>query len=108
MRWFVIQLALAEDAIDPDTVPNLDIFSVYRLYAVAGLDQGRIMHALRLGFFSEELAAAAVASYLSAYYDEADHQTRQRRRTRSICRSAGRGTQGCRCNRTTCRDRDHQ
>ncbi len=70
MRWFVIQLASAEDAIDPDTVPNLDIFSVYRLYAVAGLDQGRIMHALRLGFFSEEIAAAAVASYLSAYYDK--------------------------------------
>jgi hypothetical protein len=70
MRWFVIQLAVAEDAIDPDTVPNLDIFSVYRLYAVAGFDQGRIMHALRLGFFSEELAAAAVASYLSAYYDK--------------------------------------
>jgi hypothetical protein len=70
MRWFVIQLALAEDAIDPDTVPNLDIFSVYRLYAVAGLDQGRIMHALRLGFFSEEIAAAAVASYLSAYYEK--------------------------------------
>jgi hypothetical protein len=70
MRWFVIQLALVEDAIDPDTVPNLDIFSVYRLYAVAGLDQGRIMHALRLGFFSEELAAAAVASYLSAYYEK--------------------------------------
>jgi hypothetical protein len=70
MHWFVIQLALAEDAIDPDTVPNLDIFSVYRLYAVTGLDQGRIMHALRLGFFSEEIAAAAVASYLSAYYDK--------------------------------------
>ena len=70
MRWFVIQLAFTEDAIDPDTVPNLDIFSVYRLYAVAGLDQGRIMHALRLGFFGEELAAAAVASYLSAYYEK--------------------------------------
>jgi hypothetical protein len=70
MRWFVIQLALTEDAIDPDTVPNLDIFGAYRLYAVAGLDQGRIMHALRLGFFGEELAAAAVASYLSAYYEQ--------------------------------------
>ena len=70
MRWYVIQLALAEEAIDPDTVPNLDIFSVYRLYAVAGLDQGRIMHALRLGFFGEERAAAAVASYLGDYYDK--------------------------------------
>jgi hypothetical protein len=69
-HWFVIQLALAEDAFDPDAVPNLDIFSVYRLYSVAGIDQGRIVHALRLGFFSEEGAAGAVASYLAAYYDK--------------------------------------
>jgi hypothetical protein len=69
-RWFVIQLSLADEAFDPDTVPNLDIFGVYRLYSVAGLDQGRIMHALRLGFFSAEPAARAVASYLAAYYDK--------------------------------------
>jgi hypothetical protein len=69
-RWFVIQLSLAEDAYDPDTVPNLDIFSVYRLYSVAGIDQGRIVHALRLGFFTEEIAAGAVASYLAAFYDK--------------------------------------
>ena len=69
-RWFVIQLSVAEDAFDPDTVPNLDIFSVYRLYSVAGIDQGRIVHALRVGFFSEETAAAAVATYLTAFYDK--------------------------------------
>jgi Meckel syndrome type 1 protein len=69
-RWFVIQLSLSDEAFDPDTVPNLDIFSVYRLYSVAGLDQGRIMHALRLGFFGADAAARAVASYLAAYYDK--------------------------------------
>jgi hypothetical protein len=69
-RWFVIQLSLAEEPFDPDTVPNLDIFSVYRLYSVAGIDQGRIVHALRLGFFTEEIAAGAVASYLAAFYDK--------------------------------------
>jgi len=69
-RWFVIQLSVAEDAFDPDTVPNLDIFSVYRLYSVAGIDQGRIVHALRLGFFTEEIAAGAVASYLTDFYDK--------------------------------------
>jgi hypothetical protein len=68
-RWFAIQLSLSEEAFDSDTVPNLDIFSVYRLYCVAGIDQGRIMHALRLGFFGEEMAAGAVASYLADYYD---------------------------------------
>src|SRR6266403_2816428 len=68
--WFVIQLSLAEEAFDPDTLPNLDIFSVYRLYSVAGIDQGRIMHALRLGFFTEEISAGAVASYLATFYDK--------------------------------------
>ena len=67
-RWFVIQLSIADQSFDPDSLPNLDIFSVYRLYSVAGLDQGRIKHALRLGFFSDEIAAGAVASYLTAFY----------------------------------------
>ncbi len=70
-HWYVIQMSLAERAFDPDSLPNLDIFNVYRLYSVAGLDQGRVMHALRLGFFSEEAAARAVASYLAAYYEQA-------------------------------------
>jgi hypothetical protein len=69
-RWFVIQLALADHAFDPDAVPNLDIFSEYRLYSVAGSDQGRVVHSLRLGFFREEIAAVAVASYLGAFWDK--------------------------------------
>ncbi|HEX3398149.1 MAG TPA: SPOR domain-containing protein [Steroidobacteraceae bacterium] len=69
-RWFVIQLALADHAFDPDAVPNLDIFSEYRLYSVAGVDEGRVVHALRLGFFREEIGAVAVASYLAAYWDK--------------------------------------
>jgi hypothetical protein len=69
-RWFVVQLALSDDAFDPDALPHLDIFSLYRLYTVIGLDQGRLVHALRLGFFAEEVGARAVASYLSGFYDE--------------------------------------
>jgi hypothetical protein len=69
-RWFVIQLALADRAFDPDAVPNLDLFSEYRLYSVAGNDQGRVVHSLRLGFFREEIAAVAVASYLGAFWDK--------------------------------------
>ena len=34
------------------------------------IDQGRRKHALRLGFFGEEIAAKAVASYLAAYYEK--------------------------------------
>jgi hypothetical protein len=69
-RWLAIQLSLADQAVDPDAVPNLDIFAVYRLYCVAGIDQGRIVHALRLGFFTDAIAAGAVASYLAAFYDK--------------------------------------
>jgi hypothetical protein len=69
-RWFVIQLALADHAFDPEAVPNLDIFREYRLYSVAGLDQGRVVHALRLGFFREEIGAVAVASYLAAFWEK--------------------------------------
>ena len=69
LRWFVIQLSLSEQAFDPSAVPNLDIFLLYRLYSVASVDQGRPVHALRLGFFGEEMAAQAVASYLKSYYE---------------------------------------
>jgi hypothetical protein len=69
-HWFIIQLALADHAFDPDAVPDLDIFDEYRLYSVAGLDQGRDVHALRLGFFREEMAAVAVSSYLAAFWNE--------------------------------------
>ncbi len=69
-RWYVIQLSLSRDSFDPDSLPNLDIFNEYRLYSVAGLDQGCIVHALRLGFFADEGAAAAVASYLRTFYEQ--------------------------------------
>ena len=67
--WFAIQLMLSEEEIDPHQIPNLSIFVEYRLYAVTGLDQDRRMHALRLGFFSSETAAAAVAGYLATCFD---------------------------------------
>jgi hypothetical protein len=69
LRWFVIQLSCSEEAFDPDALPNLDIFSEYRLYSVASMDQGKLIHALRLGFFSEEAHAKAVAGYLGSFYD---------------------------------------
>ena len=69
LRWFIIQLSCSEEAFDPDTLPNLDIFSEYRLYSVAGMEQGKLMHSLRLGFFSAEAHAKAVAGYLESFYE---------------------------------------
>jgi hypothetical protein len=68
-RWFAIQMMLREEPIDAEQVPKLGIFTEYQLYSVTGLEQDRVMHALRVGFFSSELAAEAVAGYLAAYFD---------------------------------------
>jgi hypothetical protein len=68
-QCFSIQLALSEEHIDPEHVPSLDIFNEYRLYSVTGLDHDRVMHALRLGFFSSARAAEAVATYLTGFFD---------------------------------------
>jgi hypothetical protein len=68
-RWYVIELSLSEKPFDPDAVPNLDIYRLYRLYCVPARDGDRVLYALRLGFFSEEVGAQAVASYLAAHYD---------------------------------------
>jgi hypothetical protein len=67
--WFAIQLMVREEPIDAEQVPNLGIFAEYRLYSVTGLEQDRVRHALRVGFFSSELAAQAVAGYLVGYFD---------------------------------------
>lgn len=69
-HWYSIQLSLSEDEVNPETVPHLDIFDEYRLYSVAGLDQDRFLHALRLGFFTDEGAAQAVAGYLKCFFEE--------------------------------------
>jgi hypothetical protein len=70
LRWFVVELATSDRAFDPDAVPNLEIFNVYRLYSVESSNQGTVKHTLRLGFFSESIAAQAVADYLSSHYDK--------------------------------------
>ena len=67
--WFAIQLMLREEPIDTEQVPSLGIFAEYRLYSVTGLEQDRVRHVLRVGFFSSELAAQAVAGYLVGYFD---------------------------------------
>jgi hypothetical protein len=66
--WFAIQLTCSDTLIDADQVPNLDIFTEYRLYSAIQPGEGSTLHALRVGFFSSAVAAEAVAGYLSAYF----------------------------------------
>lgn len=70
-RWFAIELMLSAHGIDAAKVPNLGIFEEYKLYAVATPAQGGRIHALRLGFFSSEIAADAVLRYLAEYFPSA-------------------------------------
>lgn len=67
-KWFVVQLAISEQAINLDTMPHLDIFAAYRLYSVATAGSGKILHSLRLGFFKEEVSAQAVTGYLKTFF----------------------------------------
>jgi hypothetical protein len=68
-RWFVVQLELSHHEIDPEHVPSLDIFEAYRLYTVMGLIDGKLMHALRLGFFNDDISAQAVGAYLKSFFE---------------------------------------
>jgi len=67
-KWFAIELIRSADPIDADEVPNLDIFDEYRLYCVREAGDAANQHVLRVGFFSSEVAAQAVAGYLAAYF----------------------------------------
>jgi hypothetical protein len=68
-KWFAIQLAVGKDAFRPEDVLSLDLFKEFNLYSTIELDQGRLLHALRLGFFLDEAAAQVVAEYLRRYFD---------------------------------------
>jgi len=68
-KWLVIQLAVADTAFHPEDVLNLDIFNEFSLYSTIGVDRGRVLHALRLGFFTEPSAAHTVAAYVRQYFD---------------------------------------
>jgi hypothetical protein len=69
-KWFAVQLAISDHPANLDTMPRLDIFEAYSLYSVAAMDNGGIRHALRLGFFREEVSAEAVTGYLKTFFPE--------------------------------------
>ncbi len=70
-KWFAVQLALSEDPVKVESLPHIDIFDEYRLYSISGIDQAKFLHSLRLGFFSAESSAQAVAGYLRASFADA-------------------------------------
>lgn len=69
-KWFVVQLAVSDQPVNLDAMPRLDIFEAYTVYSVATMEDNKIRHALRLGFFSEEVSAMAVMGYLKTFFNE--------------------------------------
>ena len=67
-RWFVVQLVLSDRPINLDMMPRLEVFDSYRLYTVAGRQDGSSVHALRLGFFSDDVSATTLCGYLQTFF----------------------------------------
>jgi hypothetical protein len=59
---------VSDQPVNLDAMPRLDIFEAYRLYSVASAGSGKITHALRIGFFREEVSAEAVSGYLKTFF----------------------------------------
>lgn len=68
---FAVQLQWSVSAIDVKLVPRHPIFSAYTLYAAEGRRGGRAWFFLRLGFFSDAVAAKQVAQFLRANFASA-------------------------------------
>lgn len=68
---FAVQLQWSVHAIDVKTVPGHPIFGAYTLYAAEGRRGGRAWFFLRLGFFSDALAARQVAQFLRSQFASA-------------------------------------
>ena len=68
---FAVQLQWSVSAIEVKTVPKHPIFSAYTLYAAEGRRSGRAWFFLRLGFFSDAIAAKQVAQFLRTHFASA-------------------------------------
>jgi hypothetical protein len=63
LRWSTQPIGMAE-------LPPLAIFDAYKLYRAKGRHEGNPWHALRLGFFQDQVSANQVASYIRPEFGE--------------------------------------
>ena len=69
--FFAVQLHRSVQPIDLTSVPALSIFQAFTLYTTGGHRDGRSWHCLRLGFFSDAIAAKQVAYYVRPSFSSA-------------------------------------
>jgi hypothetical protein len=67
-KWFAIQLVVSDRPFHLDSMPRLDVFTLYRLYVVQGRLGTNPCHALRLGFFSEQQVARKICEDMHALF----------------------------------------
>lgn len=65
---FAVQLEWSVSPIDLGRIPGLAIFNAYTLYKIEGNRDGRKWYGLRLGFFSDAVAARQVALYVRSEF----------------------------------------
>jgi hypothetical protein len=65
---FAVQLQWSVQPVELQKVPPLAIFSAYTLYTVEGSRDGRKWYGLRLGFFTDAIAAKQVAYYVRSEF----------------------------------------
>jgi len=87
---FAVQLRWSVQPIDIRTLAPHPIFRAYSLYAAQGRRAGRTWFFIRLGFFSDALAAKQVADYLRADFTSAavvpvSPQERQQATQKGLC-----------------------
>ncbi len=65
---FAVQLLCSEAHINLANVPALSVFRAYTLYKVTATREGRSLHCLRAGFFSDAISAKQLAYYVKAHF----------------------------------------
>ncbi len=92
--FFAVQLQWSVQPMDVRSIPGHPIFRAYTLYAAEGRRAGRTWFFLRLGFFSDAVAAKQVADYLRRDFGSAavvpvSPKERQQARQMGRCPEAG-------------------
>lgn len=67
-KWFSIQLVVSDRPFNLETMPRLDVFALYRLYAVQGRLGTKACYALRMGFFNDRQSAQTLCSDIQALF----------------------------------------
>ncbi len=90
---YAVQLRWSQQPIGMAELPPLAIFDAYTLYRAKGRQAGVPWHALRLGFFQDEVSANQVASYILPEFAEASVvPVRSAERDSALAASASRAT----------------